>query len=141
MHRRCPEGFRLGCLEIHHAQEILKHFTNFIVRPREVLQSFFEGIITRLETSAVFTSKDPNTPISYTFEHPEGHIGFVYTHEEYRRLQLSALVRMQMGLKMVARGDIPQTCAHTDNTAGITWMTEKLGMQRLETRDTLIIGE
>ena len=136
--RRCPKDFKLGSLEPQHAQLASSHWPVHTDRPTCIRTAYYEHLIRFFDTVALFKTHDPTTPISWLTVHPYGCIGYLYTFEEYRKSALSTLVGSKLGLKVVARGDIPQSLVSLDNRVSAEW-TERIGMYELGRRNCLVV--
>ena len=84
-----------------------------------------DHMIRHCESAAVFQVDDHTKPIAWAMQHPFGHIGHVFTLEEYRRKGFASIVNREIVKKIKDDGNLPECFMESDNPN--TNIVQKLG--------------
>ena len=114
-YRTCPSGYFLGNLQPCHVDYIFS-YGKYSSETKAVAETY-RVAVSSLPSSAVFLTSNPAYPVAWFLCHIYGHMGHLFTLEEYRRKGLGTLVVKDLCLKLSAEGYIPE-CS-SDNPEAI----------------------
>lgn len=98
-----PEGFALGKLKLHHAELVAGNWIYHDDYPNKL--PYFKALISNFKSRALFAVDDPETPVSWILEEPNGEFGIAFTMEEYRGRRLFHTVHNNLICATVGSGD------------------------------------
>ena len=101
----CPTGFKLRKLEEKHCELIAPYWIG--IDDLQTKQTFFEVLIKNFHSVGLFTEEDPNTPIAWCVQYPNGRPGHLYVTEPYRRMGFATLIMKHMCRCILEDGLIP----------------------------------
>ena len=83
-----PDGFTLGKLQPHHSKVVSSHWPRLQGWPNKEL--YFEELIKIFQCPAVFSTDDPDVPVSYIVQFPSNQ-HFAYTDKRFHGNKLANL--------------------------------------------------
>ena len=118
MCRSGVEGYFTAELKPEHLDMLLAYHT-FIPSdwPLENQRAYFDLLIRKCCTVAVFQTEDPATPIGWTLQFPHGVTGYGYIVEGHRRKGLADVLGKELMRKILAKGYTPEWLTAADNPA------------------------
>ena len=118
MCRSCVEGYFIEELKPEHLDMLLARHT-FIPSdwPLENHRVYFDFLIRKCRTVAVFQTADPTTPVGWEVQFPHGLIGYGYIVEGHRRKGLAEVMGRELMRKVLAKGYTPEWYTFAGNPA------------------------
>ena len=112
------EGYFIEELKPEHLDMLLARHT-FIPSdwPLENHRAYFDFLIRKCRTVAVFQTADPTTPVGWEVQFPHGLIGYGYIVEGHRRKGLAEVMGRELMRKVLTKGYIPEWLTAADNPA------------------------
>ena len=133
------EGYFTAELKPEHL-DLLLAYHSFIPSdwPRENQRTYFDFLIRKCCTVAVFQTEDPATPVGWQLQFPHGVTGYGYIFEEHRRKGLAEVQGRELMGKMITKGYIPEWLTVADNPAKNN-LSLKWGALKLYTVKKLVV--
>ena len=120
----CPTGFKLMKLEENHCELIAPYWTG--IDDLQAKQTLFKVLIKIFHSVGLFTEEDPNTPIAWCVQYPNGWPAHLYVTEPYRRRGFATLIMKHMCKCILEDGLIPGVAVQKQNLIAKDLM-EKMG--------------
>lgn len=111
--RTCPEGFILRKLKEQHAEVVAPSWPG--LDDLQAKQNFFKSLIKAFHSIGLFSQEDPDEPIAWCLQHPNGHPGHLYVTEKYRRRGFASLLMKHMCKYIQEDGLVPEACVEESN--------------------------
>ena len=106
VYRTCPAGFLLRKLSKDHADIVAPYWQAEVdIRAK---QSLFRVLIKYFHSVGLFTTDEPNTPVAWCMQYPNGHLSHLYVTEPFRRKGFASLLILHMCKYIQEDGLLPE---------------------------------
>ena len=106
IYRTCPAGFLLRKLSEDNADIVAPYWQAEVdIRAK---QSLFRVLIKYYHSVGLFTTDEPNTPVAWCMQYPNGHLSHLYVTEPFRRKGFASLLILHMCKYIQEDGLLPE---------------------------------